>query len=70
MAAVDIFAEDMVRFVNAGDDLGMASFFIDLAAACGALNVLVVRDPYFVRQNELCIEYRLVSLLCGSGRCV
>lgn len=44
---LDVREEDLLRYTNAGDDLGYALFLCDMAAAAGALIVFVVRDPYF-----------------------
>lgn len=44
---VDVRTEDLLRYTNAGEDLGYALFLVDLAASAGALSVFVVRDPYF-----------------------
>ena len=41
--------KDLLHLTNAGDDLGYAVFITDLAAAAGALNVLVIRDPNFAK---------------------
>ena len=52
LAEVDLREEDIVRFTNAGPDLGSALFILDLAAASEALSVLVFRNPYFVKQVQ------------------
>ena len=44
---VDVRTEDLLRYTNAGEDLGYALFLTDLAASAGALSVFVVRDPYY-----------------------
>lgn len=44
---VDVREEDLLRMTNAGDNVGFAIFLCDMAAAAGALHVLVVRNPYF-----------------------
>lgn len=44
---VDVREEDLLRFTNAGENVGYAIFLCDLAASAGALSVLVIRDPYY-----------------------
>lgn len=44
---LDVREEDLLRFTNAGENVGYAIFLCDLAASAGALSVLVVRDPYY-----------------------
>ena len=52
---LDVREEDLLRFTNAGENVGYAIFLCDLAAAAGALSVLAIRDPYYqVRTSPPC----------------
>lgn len=50
---VDILEADLMRFTNAGDRAGYAVILCDLAAALGALTLVVYKNPYFVKQVGL-----------------
>jgi len=47
---VDITEEDLLRYTNSGGKFGFSVFICDLAAALGALKMLVFRNPYLVKQ--------------------
>ena len=60
---VDVREEDLLRFTNAGDNVGYAVFLCDMAASAGALSVLVIRDPYFQKGDPSFGEYRALPLI-------
>lgn len=60
---VDVREEDLLRFTNAGDNVGYAVFLCDMAASAGALSVLVIRDPYFQKEDSSFGEYRALPLI-------
>jgi hypothetical protein len=60
---VDVREEDLLRFTNAGDNVGYAVFLCDMAASAGALSVLVIRDPYFQKGDPAFGEYRALPLI-------
>ena len=60
---VDVREEDLLRFTNAGDNVGFAVFLCDMAASAGALSVLVIRDPYFQKGDPSFGEYRALPLI-------
>jgi hypothetical protein len=60
---VDVREEDLLRFTNAGDNVGYAGFLCDMAASAGALSVLVIRDPYFQKGDPVYGEYRALPLI-------
>ena len=62
---VDVRTEDLLRYTNAGDDIGFAILLTDLAASAGALSVFVVRDPYFQVLRVLPV---LVCVECNTSR--
>ena len=54
--------KDLLSYTNAGTDLGYAIFVTDLAAAAGALRVLVIRDPNYSRDPARS-EFRGIPLI-------
>jgi hypothetical protein len=60
---IDVREEDLLRFTNAGDNIGYAIFLCDMAASAGALSVFVVRDPYFQKGDASFGEYRGLPLI-------
>lgn len=60
---VDVREEDLLRLTNAGTNVGYAVFLCDMAASAGALSVLVIRDPYFQKEDPSYGEYRALPLI-------
>ena len=64
---LDVREEDLLRFTNAGENVGYAIFLCDLAASAGALSVLVIRDPYYqVKPGPSCASCAALADSCRA----
>jgi hypothetical protein len=66
VSAIDVSCDDLMRFTNT-PFLTQARTLVDLAIAAGALNMLVVHDDYFNKQEPALSTYRGAPLVDAAA---
>ena len=66
VSAIDVSCDDLMRFTNT-PFLTQARTLVDLAIAAGALNMLVVHDDYFNKQEPALCTHRGVPLVDAAA---